>query len=66
MANKTINNKQFFLLFLPIDFFSPFSSSKEPGPRLGREGFNTDSNIERCDVLNLLLVGVNLNQMLWL
>ena len=66
MANKTINNTKFFLLFLPTDFFSPFSSSAEPGPWLGREGFNTDSNIERCDVLNLLLVGVNLNHMLWL
>ena len=34
--------------------------------RGGRElaGFNSGSNIGRCDVVNLLLVGVNLNPVL--
>ena len=33
--------------------------------KLGRAGFNTGSNIGRWDLINLYLVGVNLNPVLW-
>ena len=39
--------------------------SKLCNSELGRAGFNTGSNIGMWDILDLLLVGVNLNPVLW-